>query len=273
MTLIRVSRNEAFALVRDGFVILTGYDEKPAERARSCFAEVLEVFGAESLRRFQFEHERRPDGVREPDDGFLDWTRETELKKDRKFAFHYRPDLRKKMDAVRWKSGEEAKYCLSRLLNLSAAVYNHHSEIAMAVLTAVDALELMSVCFADELKKALVAPAPTSRSVVRFLYYPESSGNEKAKVHYDRSLLTLHSGDEGGSLFAVSNGHERVISPRPGELLVFWGSKASRLATKHGAKLKALAHGARAREGEVRQAVVSFWHNNDVLWDAEPVTM
>jgi hypothetical protein len=265
-----ITKDDAQSLVEVGYVVLQGHVTSYAEQAQAALCDVLSRFGSE-LSSLCFEHEKRPDGKYEPDDGFIDWVdTKNQLRKDVKRIFHYRPDLYEKI--YRTNIGRKFRMGLDGLLQSCDALFGYHRSIALQIGEQIDALRIMPESVSLALTKALKNPALTSRSVARLLRYPPYTGTEKGKVHLDRSFLTLYAGDRGGWLYRLDReGNEIRISPARGELLVFWGCKAARFGKRNGVNLTPIAHGSRSVPDEPREAVVSFWHVNEVLWDADPV--
>ncbi len=262
------------------FAVINAYDDRQSSELQEKLSYLIETYGFDLLSQFSYAIEERPDGSFEPDDGFLDVGGNKSVnayghEKDRKRIFHFRPALSLLIPGQLHSSfdyGERFRADLIEFLRLSEKVYLHHQSIARRLTQAFDSLGVVPCSFEREIDKALRDPIATSRSVLRLLDYPPYENEVKAKVHFDKSCLTLHAGDIGGELFArLPNGEERAISPRKGQMIVFWGVKARVLVSKHGHVLSPLAHGVRGKPNEVRKAVVSFWHTNEVLWDAPKV--
>ncbi len=266
----------AAEVLRDrGFVIIPGYESQCSVTVQKYFSEFLGRWSPEMLRNFTFCVEDRLDGTCDADDGFLDLSgSHRKLHKDVKQLFHYRPELWE-LTAQKLKVGGYPiglYFEVVELLRRCQHVYGYHSSIASALLQAFDSLEVVSCSLHDALQESLKKPGVTSRAVLRLLDYPPQKGTVRAGVHFDRSALTLHAGDEGGVLYVRHpDGSEEDVSPKEGEILAFLGEKA-RILTQDGANvLQPVAHGSRAEDGERRRAVVSFWHFNEVLWDAPEV--
>lgn len=269
----------AEALSVQGYVIIPGYDNSLSVSAQDYFSEFLKRWSLDELRTLTRTHEERPDGKYEPDDGFIDWAgtvtqSSNGFQKDVKRMFHYRPDFWKMFLGCMSMNMPQKSFSIETrfLLQKCQSLFVYHMQIALALLVAFDRLQIIPGSFAHAFQECLEYPVATSRSLVRLIDYPSQIGTERARVHFDRSFLTLHAGDEGGELFVRhEDGTEVVVSPKPGEILAFWGAKAT-LHTKDCAHvLSPVAHGARGAQNSTRRAVVSFWHINHVLWDAPKV--
>jgi len=268
-------RAKAQEMVVNGRTCLVADTRGSAEIVLRQFAYMYATWGPQVLRNFSYALETRPDGRREVDDGFIDLTDHASgmAGKDRKQVFHYQPLLCERV----WREPiiQENKALgsdMSLFLRLCDRLYHEHMATAFDLLAEIDRLGYFERSMRKALGEALEQPIETSRSVLRVLRYPGHEGDERAKVHFDRSMLTLHGGDRGGTLFArLPTGEVVDVSPSKREVLAFWGAKAEMLTRGESPTLQALAHGARATQGEMRTAVVSFWHVNEVLWDAPKV--
>ena len=114
----------------------------------------------------------------------------------------------------------------------------------------------------DKFAGTVDCPLPYCAPTIRALLY-QSLGEtlaQGAKTHLDRSFITLHMGDEGGQLLAYRDEYgngEQVISPPPGQVVVFFGVKV--YALTKGA-IEPLWHGSRTEPGADRKALVQFNH-------------
>ena len=213
--------------------------------------------------------EVRPDGLLDPDDGYL--TRTGLAGKDEKHIFHYRLTLalRLREQGVKLLPSEDA------FLWDCYQEFRMHWEVILEIAHALDRISGFRFLFADKLHATFGTgqmPCLTSRPVLRLVYYPPQQKEQVGAMHIDKSLLTLHVGGEGGNLIARSPDKQEIeISPKEGEAVVFFGAKASMLGQKYDIRLRPLVHGARTSLGAERLGIVSFWHAPIVLWDAPKV--
>lgn len=99
---------------------------------------------------------------------------------------------------------------------------------------------------------------PYSTTTLRSLYYPDGPRQTGAKAHIDRSFLTIHLGDEGGSLQIMQQDGQWVnISPPDGFAVAFFGVKALWMT---GGRKKPLKHRSVTFPGSDRFAFVHFGH-------------
>jgi hypothetical protein len=264
------------SLLRQGFVRIQNYDGRATRLLQESFSALIAIYGVEKLRNFTYEIEKRPDGKFEPDDGFLDvgGVSGGGIVKDKKRMFHFRANLFSYIEYTTARYKFDDAFCrdLNKFLQLCQVVYQYHRDIAQILLRESDKVLCLESSFEEAFVQSLQFPASTSRSVLRLLDYPAHGGEIKAKVHYDRSFLTLHAGDVGGELFIRHrDGSEEVVSPQEGEIIAFWGMKAQIFGMKSKHLICPVAHGVRGKPQEVRKAIVSFWHINEVLFDAPKV--
>ena len=107
-----------------------------------------------------------------------------------------------------------------------------------------------------------VSPPAYSANVMRLLSYPPQINSIVGKEHIDRGLFTIHLGDQGGKLLAIDNyGNEVCVSPKPGQVLIFFGVKC--LWASKG-KVRPLRHKAVSTPNHLREAVVTFWHTDNL---------
>ncbi len=257
----------ARTLFKQGYVHIRGCQDHLSDSVQEYFLYILEKWG-DVLGRFKFACERRPDGTNEYDDGFLNGT------KDLKRLFHYRPilpELIREQDA-HTREEKEMYADLHTFIVFCEKVYAYHRQIALSLMGALDYIRICRCRFGREMQNALDKPMITSRSLLRLVEYPPQVGEEKARVHFDKSFLTIIPKDRGGTLFIKHpDGSTQDISPKSGEILVFWGTKAEMVAKEYGDVIKPVAHGVRGNPGERRVSVATFWHANKELWDAPPV--
>lgn len=99
---------------------------------------------------------------------------------------------------------------------------------------------------------------PYSTTTLRSLYYPDGPHQTGAKAHIDRSFLTIHLGDEGGSLQIMQQDGQWVnISPPDGFAVAFFGVKALWMT---GGRKQPLKHRSITFPGSDRFAFVHFGH-------------
>jgi isopenicillin N synthase-like dioxygenase len=99
---------------------------------------------------------------------------------------------------------------------------------------------------------------PYATTTLRSLWYPPALRQTGAGIHIDRSLFTIHLGDEGGLLLGHDNERgdgTRVITPPKGYVAVFFGVKALYLSD---GKIQPLWHSSTVEEGKDRFAMVHF---------------
>ncbi len=110
----------------------------------------------------------------------------------------------------------------------------------------------------DRYHAAAMVSQPYATSCLRGLAYPAQANQGGAKAHFDRDFITAHCGDEGGQLFghtSLTGGVPLPLSPKPGNILLFWGIKAMLLS--EGAVMP-LRHSATAVPNVERRALVFF---------------
>jgi len=235
----------------------------PISTVHSQLEYLLHVIPFEQLKKMELQLEPGPDGERDPDDGLIF---SGEPPKDIKWRFHFRPGV---FEALEQSIPETFRGSLEEFCSNCELIFHTHFTLILKLTQALEEVqpELEGVC--DEIIASQCKPGPTSRSVLRVLHYPAQSNETLAKVHSDRSFLTLHAGDQGGKLFLrLEDGEEKVISPPAGQAVVFWGAKAWIFGKEKGIMLHPIAHGAQSIPGEIRRALVSFWHINRELWHA-----
>ncbi len=101
---------------------------------------------------------------------------------------------------------------------------------------------------------------PYATTALRCLGYPPVENQKGATGHDDRGCLATHLGDEGGWLLGAlqnSPGKMVKISPKQGQVLLFWGVKI--LWASQG-RLNPLWHSSRTKPEEYRSAMVGFHH-------------
>lgn len=116
------------------------------------------------------------------------------------------------------------------------------------------------VDLASAFRQTIHRSIPNSSTMLRYLWYPPEPGQAGASAHIDRCFLTVHFGDEGGTLLghrAWNGGDTFVLSPAPGDLSLFWGVKAFMASN---ARLFPLKHSSTASVTMPRTAMVKFCH-------------
>ena len=267
-------RKAATELWENGYALIPGYKSVFAQEAQEAYRELIHTGNLERIRLLRFITEYRPDGTPEWDDGFLNWVNDRDNPgKDTKHVFHWRPDTARNIREILFRNKDTRLFQLvDAFLSQCTTVHGYHLRIVLNLLEAFDMLGVVQASFLNEFIGSYFNPGATSRAVTRLLYYPETAQSSKAKRHLDRSFITLYGGDTGGSLYGVfPDGSTEIVSPKEGEILVFWGFKAKIFAREHDMQIEPLAHEARTEGGAERQAVVSFFHINRELWDAPPV--
>lgn len=180
------------------------------------------------------------------------WSREGG-EKDIKSVLHFDQDLAQDLRARNAAFHKDD----ARYLEVAALLYEHLYEQAGAVLQSFDRL------FGTAMYNPFLGSCnqqPYATTALRNLWYPPVAGQKGAKPHLDRGLLTIHLGDEGGHLLALSDKDDAAgspVSPPRGKALVFWGVKV--LWGTHG-RYAPLWHSSITEPGQERFALVQFHH-------------
>jgi hypothetical protein len=135
-------------------------------------------------------------------------------------------------------------------------LYWHVVEQVIPVMQALDTLYQLGVT--RHFMSSCTEAVPYGTTVLRSLYYPAGDQQVGAVPHLDRGFITAHLGDVGGQLLAYSGkdgAGEVVVSPKPGEMLLFWGVK---ILWVSGGKIQPLWHGSTVHAD--RFAQVLFGH-------------
>jgi isopenicillin N synthase-like dioxygenase len=100
---------------------------------------------------------------------------------------------------------------------------------------------------------------PYATPTLRTLLYPSEPRQTGARVHIDRSFITLHVGDKGGTLLGCDGefGNSFSISPSQGEAAVFFGVKVLHLTE---GRIFPLWHKSTVEPNQDREATVHFAH-------------
>lgn len=193
-------------------------------------------------------------GELEPDLGFI--SRRGEAGKDHKDFFHFAHDLplhlKGELDELEWQMKPQ--------LEVMSRLYGELNQLSFQVAHELDERfgKYFSCSLEKEVRLSAKVSRPYSTTTLRGLYYPPIVGQRGAKTHIDRSLFTMHCGDEGGHLYARNheNGKRIVsISPGKGQVVIFSGVKMWFLSRR---KLKPLWHYSDTFSGQSRLALVLF---------------
>ena len=265
-------RQQAQMLVENSFVCVPYESVALMEQVQEHFVGICESYSPEMLSKLCLVIEERPDGKRDPDDGFIFSRKGEGLSKDTKCRFHYRPTFLKHIEAMLQCVPQGLQRDLQYLCALSKEAFVAHQTTSDQVMLAIAKVCPSLETVMHDYFRSKSVRVPTSRPLLRLLDYPPK-GEEKAEVHFDRNFVSFHAGDKGGELFLRrKDGTEEPISPCEGQAVIFWGYKAEMASKRSSTPLKALAHGSKGKEGERRRAIVSFMHTGIELWDAPPVT-
>lgn len=255
-------RRAAKTLCEEGFAHIP-YRTDDVRELEERFAEFC-TKPLEERKLWTFEVEKNPNGP-EADDGYL--PRFSEEGKDIKHAFHARPCLARRLEERG--SFPEPESREHEFLCLTHQVFLEHKSIVLDLAEAIDELGVYRFSVCNELLQTFGDNrVETSRATVRILHYPPHKEETVAKPHVDRNGLSLHAGAHDGRLLAYFDGKKIDVSPDVGEMLIFWGHKATMVARECGQMIPALVHESEAVPGTTRQATVSFWHFNRVLWNS-----
>ena len=241
-------------LVERGYVEVAPRDHGISPAAIKRANEAIE-FLVTSLSRFGEQAAVTRDGEHEPD--LLLMVRNGQAGMDRKQFLHIAHDLEQHLpDAVFWALTEQEK----NELEVVKRIYFELNRFVAQVVNAVFAT--YPYHFSGNVPKlysdAAVESQPYATSSLRGLWYPPQDHVGGAKAHFDRSFLTAHCGDEGGSLNAhrsLRGGSVVPISPQLGNIVLFWGIKALEVSK---GKLTPLYHSASTLPHTPRRALVFF---------------
>lgn len=194
------------------------------------------------------------DGEHEADVGHI--TKRYKDGYDEKTYFHFALDLPLLLDNAGVRESAQQKACLQIIEQLHMGLRS----IALNIVTALQVPERELLSFATDglMRNTFRLHEPYNTSVLRYLEYPDINHQTGAREHYDKSLLSIHLGDDGGELYAFDRSGEWVaISPPPGMAVVFFGVKI--LYATDG-KLLPLKHKSTTVPGRMRTAMVMFAH-------------
>lgn len=252
-------RSYVTSLVRDGYVIVPQHIHKiplkTIARAIDSSQALIQI-----MTRLDCPTKFTRAGEHEAEVGLVH--RAPKEGKDIKYFFHLAHDLRLLIKTVP-ELESRLKPHRQHIAALEALYYDLFYFLKVVVLhtqLAVFALRELRPSLAEQFSKTFTESLPDSTSTLRGLWYPASESHRGARGHFDRSFITAHLGDRGGSLFGhreMGTGQAFDISPETGQILLFWGVKA--LIHSQGA-LKPLWHSATTRPDEDRQALVLFGH-------------
>jgi len=144
----------------------------------------------------------------------------------------------------------------THFLMQNLALLKHVNEAGMLLTQALDALYGLNC--ADLYESCSRRSLPFATGTLRSLYYVDSPRQTGAKAHIDRSFLTIHLGDQGGSVQTLTTDGEWIdISPPQGFAIAFFGVKV--LWVSKGQK-GPLRHRSITIPGQDRFAFVHFGH-------------
>lgn len=191
-------------------------------------------------------------GESEPD--MLLVHRHAEEGKDHKSFMHYSHDIPKQLQAEisrivpNWNTLQRLDIELNRFIeNVCGVLEKEHKA-------------LFGIELSSRFRRSITRSMPYNTTTLRGVYYPPSLEQKGAKAHFDRCFITAHLGDQGGNLYAhhaLQRGSSVSVSPKSGEILLFWGVKAFMLS--RGAVVP-LYHSASTLQYRERRALVRFNH-------------
>ena len=176
---------------------------------------------------------------------------------DHKYFFHLAPDFTTLADdsGLSYTQLEKQLAVLERLYALLGSC-----AIALGQQIDDEFPDLFSGPLATNIQQCLLHQTAYSSTTLRGLWYPAGNNQHGAKKHIDCSFLSIHLGDKGGKLIGLKDEHDEVgeiISPEPGQALIFFGVKAF-LASR--GKIEPLWHYSTVDVGQDRKALVQFTH-------------
>jgi hypothetical protein len=245
--------------VRDGYVIVPQHIHKIPTKTIARAIDSSQAL-IEAMAQFDCQTALLRYGEREPELGLVHRTPDDG--KDIKYFLHLAHDLRFLIKTV---PELEIKLRPHRhhIAVLEALYYDVYFFLNVVLLHAkleVLALRQLTPDLIERFNKSFTESLPDSTSTLRGLWYPASQAHQGARGHFDRSFITAHLGDRGGSLLGhreMGLGQAFDISPKFGQILLFWGVKALMLSQ---GTLMPLWHSATTRPDEDRQALVLFGH-------------
>lgn len=232
-------------LVKQSYSIIKLPDNMPdLEEWHRLYRLFIERHAGKDEKNWQF----TIPGEHEPDVGLI----APRPGKDIKWFFHYNNYFKNQIaplnisleDRIFFAYCEEVSSCIR--------------EIGKLVCKKLD--ELYDFDISDSYDKCFDSFSPYSVSTMRGLFYPAVQNQFGAKAHPDRGLFAIHLGDKGGNLIALDGPDDqvgRIISPKSGEAVIFWGVK-SLWVTK--GRCKPLWHKSTTLPNVDRMALVGFYH-------------
>ncbi len=201
------------------------------------------------------------DDLNDPDDGLI--FKGDKSGEDSKWVFHHSKGLPKALSlrGIPWCTVDQ------QFLTECQGYFNTSAWLSYVIARDLDRAFMSELGgtfqFLKEWLQAQKKPARFSRDKLRLVDYIVKPGSvRRAQPHQDRSLFTLHFGQDGGSLYHCrdATGHDKVPLPsKPGYALLFFGVKAEHFTRGF---CTALWHGADAAFGEERSIMTYFAHAN-----------
>jgi isopenicillin N synthase-like dioxygenase len=193
-------------------------------------------------------------GEREPDLGLI--FRPGKGEGDYKYFLHTAHDLCLYMSQFQKKLFSEYE---QQFLALDA-LRRHLDDVALQLTRQLDTRYGQYFCkpLSPSVQMCAKNSKPYATTTLRSLWYPAAETQEGAMLHIDRDVLTIHVGDEGGSLIACDNqngDNQHTLSPPESHAVVFFGVKVLYLSD---GKIQPLWHGSTVEEGNDRLAMVQF---------------
>jgi hypothetical protein len=173
---------------------------------------------------------------------------------DEKSYFHFARDLPILLEYAGVSESAKQSACLETVERLQLAL----RDLALGVVVELQKRNMLCQSTYGLTYSTFRASEPYNTSVLRYLQYPDVKNQTGAKDHYDKGLLSIHLGDDGGELLARDKaGNWVAVSPPSGMALVFFGVKI--LSASNG-ELLPLRHQSTTLAGKVRTAMVLFAH-------------
>jgi hypothetical protein len=171
---------------------------------------------------------------------------------DVKSFFHHDHTLKQRLlNAGQFTDEADTQFLLQNL-----ALLKHVNEVGRLLTRALD------TCFhlncAKQYELCQRSTLPYSTTTLRGLHYADGPNQTGAQSHFDRSFVTIHLGDQGGTLQTQTVDEQWVdISPPPGFALAFFGLKARWVTNDRKGPLR---HRSITIPGRDRFAFVHFGH-------------
>jgi hypothetical protein len=175
---------------------------------------------------------------------------------DIKDFFHYAHDLSVHLRA----DLGEVFYTAKPHLVTMGLLYEELQKLSIQLAEGIDEhyAQYFSVRLVPAVSNAARSSLPYSTTTLRGLRYPAIVGPVGAKTHIDRSLFSIHCGDEGGHLRALNSEKGNVITPikvPEGQVAIFRGVKMWLLSR---GKYEPVWHNSTTVFGKPRLALVQF---------------